>query len=187
MTAKGAALLREELQNLKSVKRPSIINVNLLKPWARWFKRKCLKYQCSTWATELLWRTYSRHRSKLSNIQNLMSPRWPNNVKWIFWWRQWPILNSGYRRRDNLQNSLAKMKPNIKNNLISYRLAIARVLIGKSDRWCGQYSNAKGNHWIWNFSVEYVLSLLSLDLLIDLKEGLGLFLMSENRLKPSYP
>ncbi|WP_284521044.1 transcription elongation factor GreA [Shigella boydii] len=129
MTLRGAEKLREELDFLKSVRRPEIIAAI-----AEAREHGDLKENANTTQlvnSRLLRRPYQRHRSKLSNAQVIDVTKMPNNGRVIFG-ATVTVLNLD-SDEEQTYRIVGDDEADFKQNLISVNSPIARGLIGKEE------------------------------------------------------
>lgn len=129
MTAKGAEMLREELQNLKSVKRPQIIK-SIAEAREHGDLKENAEYHAAREQQSFCEGRIQDIEGKLSNIQIIDVTKMPNNGKVIFG-ATVTILNLD-TEDETTYKIVGEDEADIKNNLISYSSPIARGLIGKS-------------------------------------------------------
>ncbi|MGJ8682435.1 transcription elongation factor GreA [Paraglaciecola sp.] len=129
MTAKGAEMLREELNHLKSVKRPEIVKAIAearehgdLKENAEYHAAREQQSFCEGRVQDI--------EGKLSNVQIIDVTKMTNNGKVIFGTTV-TILNLD-TDEETTYRIVGQDEADIKSNLISVGSPIARGLIGKS-------------------------------------------------------
>ncbi len=129
MTAKGAEQLREELHELKTVKRPKIVAAIAdarehgdLKENAEYHAAREQQSFCEGRIQEI--------EGKLSNAQIIDVTKMPNNGKVIFG-ATVTVLNLD-TDEETTYKIVGDDEADIKNNMISVNSPIARGLIGKS-------------------------------------------------------
>lgn len=128
MTAKGAEMLREELHELKSVKRPAIIN-SIAEAREHGDLKENAEYHAAREQQSFCEGRIQDIEGKLSNAQIIDVTKMTNNGKVIFGTTV-TILNleSG---EETTYKIVGDDESDIKNNLISVNSPIARGLIGK--------------------------------------------------------
>jgi transcription elongation factor GreA len=129
MTAKGAEMLREELQNLKSVKRPQIIK-SIAEAREHGDLKENAEYHAAREQQSFCEGRIQDIEGKLSNIQIIDVTKMANNGKVIFG-ATVTILNLNNDEKITYK-IVGEDEADIKNNMISYGSPIARGLIGKS-------------------------------------------------------
>ena len=128
MTAKGADMLREELQHLKSVKRPEIIK-SIAEAREHGDLKENAEYHAAREQQSFCEGRIQDIEGKLSNAQIIDVTKMPNNGKVIFGTTV-TILN--LESDDEITYKIVgDDEADIKNNLISVSSPIARGLIGK--------------------------------------------------------
>ncbi|MBJ2137132.1 transcription elongation factor GreA [Paraglaciecola chathamensis] len=128
MTAKGADMLREELQHLKSVKRPEIIK-SIAEAREHGDLKENAEYHAAREQQSFCEGRIQDIEGKLSNAQIIDVTKMPNNGKVIFGTTV-TILN--LQSDDEITYKIVgDDEADIKNNLISVSSPIARGLIGK--------------------------------------------------------
>jgi transcription elongation factor GreA len=128
MTAKGADMLREELQHLKSVKRPEIIK-SIAEAREHGDLKENAEYHAAREQQSFCEGRIQDIEGKLSNAQIIDVTKLPNNGKVIFGTTV-TILN--LESDDEITYKIVgDDEADIKNNLISVSSPIARGLIGK--------------------------------------------------------
>jgi transcription elongation factor GreA len=153
MTAKGAALLREELQNLKSVKRPQIIK-SIAEAREHGDLKENAEYHAAREQQSFCEGRIQDIEGKLSNIQIIDVTKMTNNGKVIFG-ATVTILNLD-TEEEITYKIVGEDEADIKNNLISYGSPIARGLIGKSIDDVVNIQTPKGSIEFEIAAVEYV-------------------------------
>ncbi|MEP7703417.1 transcription elongation factor GreA [Paraglaciecola sp. 25GB23A] len=153
MTAKGAALLREELQNLKSVKRPQIIK-SIAEAREHGDLKENAEYHAAREQQSFCEGRIQDIEGKLSNIQIIDVTKMTNNGKVIFG-ATVTILNLD-TEEEITYKIVGEDEADIKNNLISYGSPIARGLIGKSIDDVVNIQTPKGAIEFEISAVEYV-------------------------------
>jgi transcription elongation factor GreA len=153
MTAKGAALLREELQNLKSVKRPQIIK-SIAEAREHGDLKENAEYHAAREQQSFCEGRIQDIEGKLSNIQIIDVTKMTNNGKVIFG-ATVTILNLD-TEEEITYKIVGEDEADIKNNLISYGSPIARGLIGKSIDDVVNIQTPKGTIEFEISAVEYV-------------------------------
>ncbi len=128
MTARGAALLREELNELKSVQRPKIIAAIAEAREHGDLKEKA-EYHASREQQSFCEGRIQDIEGKLSNAQIIDVTKMPNNGKVIFGVTV-TIMNLE-TDKETTYRIVGDDEANIKENLISVNSPIARGLIGK--------------------------------------------------------
>ena len=128
MTAKGAALLRDELQELKSVKRPAIIQA-IAEAREHGDLKENAEYHAAREQQSFCEGRIQDIEGKLSNAQIIDVTKMPNNGKVIFGTTV-TILNVA-TDQETTYKIVGDDEADIKNNLISVNSPIARGLIGK--------------------------------------------------------
>ncbi|MDP5029134.1 MAG: transcription elongation factor GreA [Paraglaciecola sp.] len=128
MTAKGAEMLREELQHLKSVKRPQIIKA-IAEAREHGDLKENAEYHAAREQQSFCEGRIQDIEGKLSNIQIIDVTKMANNGKVIFG-ATVTILNLD-TDEETTYKIVGEDEADIKNNLISYSSPIARGLIGK--------------------------------------------------------
>ncbi|QHJ10145.1 Transcription elongation factor GreA [Paraglaciecola mesophila] len=128
MTAKGADMLREELQHLKSVKRPEIIK-SIAEAREHGDLKENAEYHAAREQQSFCEGRIQDIEGKLSNAQIIDVTKMTNNGKVIFGTTV-TILN--LESDDEITYKIVgDDEADIKNNLISVSSPIARGLIGK--------------------------------------------------------
>tara|TARA_R110000744_G_scaffold4221_14_gene15360 strand:+ start:745 stop:1206 length:462 start_codon:yes stop_codon:yes gene_type:complete len=128
MTAKGAEMLREELQHLKSVKRPEIIK-SIAEAREHGDLKENAEYHAAREQQSFCEGRIQDIEGKLSNIQIIDVTKMTNTGKVIFGTTV-TILN--LQTDDEITYKIVgDDEADIKNNLISVSSPIARGLVGK--------------------------------------------------------
>ncbi len=128
MTAKGAEMLREELQHLKSVKRPEIIK-SIAEAREHGDLKENAEYHAAREQQSFCEGRIQDIEGKLSNIQIIDVTKMTNSGKVIFGTTV-TILN--LQTDDEITYKIVgDDEADIKNNLISVSSPIARGLVGK--------------------------------------------------------
>ena len=128
MTAKGAEMLREELQHLKSVKRPQIINA-IAEAREHGDLKENAEYHAAREQQSFCEGRIQDIEGKLSNVQIIDVTKMTNNGKVIFG-ATVTIINLE-TDEETTYRIVGEDEADIKNNMISYSSPIARGLIGK--------------------------------------------------------
>ena len=129
MTAKGAEMLREELNHLKSVKRPQIVNA-IAEAREHGDLKENAEYHAAREQQSFCEGRIQDIEGKLSNVQIIDVTKMPNNGKVIFGTTV-TIINLD-TDEEITYRIVGEDEADIKNNLISVGSPIARGLIGKS-------------------------------------------------------
>ncbi|GAC34152.1 transcription elongation factor GreA [Paraglaciecola polaris LMG 21857] len=129
MTAKGAEMLRVELQHLKSVKRPEIIK-SIAEAREHGDLKENAEYHAAREQQSFCEGRIQDIEGKLSNIQIIDVTKMTNTGKVIFGVTV-TILNLN-SNEEITYKIVGDDEADIKNNLISVSSPIARGLIGKS-------------------------------------------------------
>ncbi|WP_158969975.1 transcription elongation factor GreA [Paraglaciecola sp. L3A3] len=129
MTAKGAELLRAELNHLKSVKRPEIVK-SIAEAREHGDLKENAEYHAAREQQSFCEGRIQDIEGKLSNIQIIDVTKMTNNGKVIFGTTV-TILNLD-TDQETTYRIVGEDEADIKNNLISVGSPIARGLIGKS-------------------------------------------------------
>ena len=153
MTAKGAELLREELQHLKSVKRPQIIK-SIAEAREHGDLKENAEYHAAREQQSFCEGRIQDIEGKLSNIQIIDVTKMANNGKVIFG-ATVTILNLD-TEEEITYKIVGEDEADIKNNLISYGSPIARGLIGKSLDDIVNIQTPKGSIEFEISAVEYI-------------------------------
>ncbi|MFS1704654.1 transcription elongation factor GreA [Aestuariibacter sp. GS-14] len=128
MTARGAALLREELNELKSVQRPRIIAA-IAEAREHGDLKENAEYHAAREQQSFCEGRIQDIEGKLSNAQIIDVTKMPNNGKVIFGVTV-TIMNLD-TDKETTYRIVGDDEANIKENLISVNSPIARGLIGK--------------------------------------------------------
>lgn len=128
MTARGAALLREELNELKSVQRPKIIAA-IAEAREHGDLKENAEYHAAREQQSFCEGRIQDIEGKLSNAQIIDVTKMPNNGKVIFGVTV-TIMNME-TDKETTYRIVGDDEANIKENLISVNSPIARGLIGK--------------------------------------------------------
>ncbi|BBO27116.1 MAG: transcription elongation factor GreA [Pseudomonadota bacterium] len=128
MTARGAALLREELNELKSVQRPKIIAA-IAEAREHGDLKENAEYHAAREQQSFCEGRIQDIEGKLSNAQIIDVTKMPNNGKVIFGVTV-TIMNLE-TDKETTYRIVGDDEANIKENLISVNSPIARGLIGK--------------------------------------------------------
>ena len=128
MTARGAALLREELNELKSVQRPKIIAA-IAEAREHGDLKENAEYHAAREQQSVCEGRIQDIEGKLSNAQIIDVTKMPNNGKVIFG-ATVTIMNLE-TDKETTYRIVGDDEANIKENLISVNSPIARGLIGK--------------------------------------------------------
>ncbi len=128
MTARGAALLREELNELKSVQRPKIIAA-IAEAREHGDLKENAEYHAAREQQSFCEGRIQDIEGKLSNAQIIDVTKMPNNGKVIFG-ATVTIMNLE-TDKETTYRIVGDDEANIKENLISVNSPIARGLIGK--------------------------------------------------------
>lgn len=128
MTARGAALLREELNELKSVQRPKIIAA-IAEAREHGDLKENAEYHAAREQQSFCEGRIQDIEGKLSNAQIIDVTKIPNNGKVIFGVTV-TIMNLE-TDKETTYRIVGDDEANIKENLISVNSPIARGLIGK--------------------------------------------------------
>lgn len=153
MTAKGADMLREELQHLKSVKRPQIIK-SIAEAREHGDLKENAEYHAAREQQSFCEGRIQDIEGKLSNIQIIDVTKMTNNGKVIFG-ATVTILNLN-NDEEITYKIVGEDEADIKNNLISYGSPIARGLIGKSTDDIVNIQTPKGSIEFEISAVEYI-------------------------------
>ncbi|WP_166422848.1 transcription elongation factor GreA [Paraglaciecola sp. 20A4] len=129
MTAKGAEMLRTELQHLKSVKRPEIIK-SIAEAREHGDLKENAEYHAAREQQSFCEGRIQNIEGKLSNVQIIDVTKMTNNGKVIFGTTV-TVLNL-VNDSEITYKIVGDDESDIKNNLISINSPIARGLIGKS-------------------------------------------------------
>ncbi|WP_339769095.1 transcription elongation factor GreA [uncultured Paraglaciecola sp.] len=129
MTAKGAEMLRTELQHLKSVKRPEIIK-SIAEAREHGDLKENAEYHAAREQQSFCEGRIQNIEGKLSNVQIIDVTKMTNNGKVIFGTTVTVLnlVNDG----EITYKIVGDDESDIKNNLISINSPIARGLIGKT-------------------------------------------------------
>jgi transcription elongation factor GreA len=128
MTAKGAEMLRNELQELKTVKRPSIIK-SIAEAREHGDLKENAEYHAAREQQSFCEGRIQDIEGKLSNVQIIDVTKMPNTGKVIFGTTV-TIINIE-TEAEITYKIVGDDESDIKNNLISVNSPIARGLIGK--------------------------------------------------------
>lgn len=128
MTAKGAEMLRDELQELKSVRRPEIIQA-IAEAREHGDLKENAEYHAAREQQSFCEGRIQDIEGKLSNAQIIDVTKMPNNGKVIFGTTV-TIFNVA-SEEETTYRIVGDDEADIKNNLISVNSPIARGLIGK--------------------------------------------------------
>lgn len=153
MTAKGAEMLREELQHLKSVKRPQIIKA-IAEAREHGDLKENAEYHAAREQQSFCEGRIQDIEGKLSNIQIIDVTKMANNGKVIFG-ATVTILNLD-TDEEITYKIVGEDEADIKNNLISYGSPIARGLIGKQVDDVVNIQTPKGTIEYEISAVEYI-------------------------------
>jgi transcription elongation factor GreA len=153
MTAKGAEMLREELQHLKSVKRPQIIK-SIAEAREHGDLKENAEYHAAREQQSFCEGRIQDIEGKLSNIQIIDVTKMTNNGKVIFG-ATVTIVNLS-NDEEITYKIVGEDEADIKNNLISYGSPIARGLIGKSIDDIVNIQTPKGSIEFEISAVEYI-------------------------------
>jgi transcription elongation factor GreA len=153
MTAKGAEMLREELQHLKSVKRPQIIKA-IAEAREHGDLKENAEYHAAREQQSFCEGRIQDIEGKLSNIQIIDVTKMANNGKVIFG-ATVTILNLD-TDEEITYKIVGEDEADIKNNLISYGSPIARGLIGKQIDDVVNIQTPKGTIEYEISAVEYI-------------------------------
>ncbi|WP_340680141.1 transcription elongation factor GreA [Paraglaciecola sp.] len=153
MTAKGAEMLREELQHLKSVKRPQIIK-SIAEAREHGDLKENAEYHAAREQQSFCEGRIQDIEGKLSNIQIIDVTKMANNGKVIFG-ATVTILNLD-TDQEITYKIVGEDEADIKNNLISYSSPIARGLIGKQIDDIVNIQTPKGTIEFEISAVEYI-------------------------------
>ncbi|GAB2679924.1 transcription elongation factor GreA [Aliiglaciecola aliphaticivorans] len=130
MTAKGAEMLRDELNELKSVKRPQIIQ-SIAEAREHGDLKENAEYHAAREQQSFCEGRIQDIEGKLSNAQIIDVTKIPNNGKVIFG-ATVTIINVE-SDEETTYRIVGDDEADIKNNLISVNSPIARGLIGKEE------------------------------------------------------
>lgn len=130
MTAKGAEMLRVELNELKSVKRPQIIQ-SIAEAREHGDLKENAEYHAAREQQSFCEGRIQDIEGKLSNAQVIDVTKIPNNGKVIFGTTV-TIINVS-TDEETTYKIVGDDESDIKNNLISVNSPIARGLIGKQE------------------------------------------------------
>ncbi|MGS2721610.1 transcription elongation factor GreA [Paraglaciecola aestuariivivens] len=153
MTAKGAEMLREELNHLKSVKRPQIVNA-IAEAREHGDLKENAEYHAAREQQSFCEGRIQDIEGKLSNIQIIDVTKMTNNGKVIFG-STVTIINLD-TDEEITYKIVGEDEADIKNNLISVGSPIARGLIGKSLDDIVNIQTPKGNIEFEISAVEYI-------------------------------
>ena len=153
MTAKGAEMLREELQHLKSVKRPQIITA-IAEAREHGDLKENAEYHAAREQQSFCEGRIQDIEGKLSNAQIIDVTKMTNNGKVIFG-ATVTILNLDTDEQTTYK-IVGEDEADIKNNLISYSSPIARGLIGKELDDVVNIQTPKGKIEFEISAVEYI-------------------------------
>lgn len=153
MTAKGAEMLRDELQELKTVRRPSIIN-SIAEAREHGDLKENAEYHAAREQQSFCEGRIQDIEGKLSNAQIIDVTKMPNSGKVIFGTTV-TILNVE-NDAEITYKIVGDDESDIKNNLISVNSPIARGLIGKMVDDVANIQTPKGTVEYEIIEVEYV-------------------------------
>lgn len=153
MTAKGAEMLRDELQELKTVRRPSIIN-SIAEAREHGDLKENAEYHAAREQQSFCEGRIQDIEGKLSNAQIIDVTKMPNSGKVIFGTTV-TILNVE-TDAEITYKIVGDDESDIKNNLISVNSPIARGLIGKMVDDVANIQTPKGTVEYEIIEVEYV-------------------------------
>ncbi|NCP63300.1 MAG: transcription elongation factor GreA [Paraglaciecola sp.] len=153
MTAKGATMLREELQHLKSVKRPQIINA-IAEAREHGDLKENAEYHAAREQQSFCEGRIQDIEGKLSNVQIIDVTKMQNTGKVIFG-ATVTIVNME-TDEETTYRIVGEDEADIKNNMISYSSPIARGLIGKQLDDIVNIQTPKGTIEFEISAVEYI-------------------------------
>jgi transcription elongation factor GreA len=153
MTAKGATMLREELQHLKSVKRPQIINA-IAEAREHGDLKENAEYHAAREQQSFCEGRIQDIEGKLSNVQIIDVTKMSNTGKVIFG-ATVTIVNME-TDEETTYRIVGEDEADIKNNMISYSSPIARGLIGKQLDDIVNIQTPKGSIEFEISAVEYI-------------------------------
>lgn len=153
MTAKGAELLRDELQHLKSVRRPKII-ASIAEAREHGDLKENAEYHAAREQQSFCEGRIQDIEGKLSNIQIIDVTKMTNNGKVIFGTTV-TIINVS-TEEEITYKIVGEDEADIKNNLISFSSPIARGLIGKEVDDVVNIQTPKGKVEFEICAVEYI-------------------------------
>ena len=153
MTAKGAEMLREELQHLKSVKRPQIVKA-IAEAREHGDLKENAEYHAAREQQSFCEGRIQDIEGKLSNIQIIDVTKMTNTGKVIFGTTV-TIINLE-SDDETTYKIVGQDEADIKNNLISVGSPIARGLIGKSLDDVVNIQTPKGKIEFEISAVEYI-------------------------------
>lgn len=153
MTAKGAEMLRDELQELKTVRRPSIIN-SIAEAREHGDLKENAEYHAAREQQSFCEGRIQDIEGKLSNAQIIDVTKMPNSGKVIFGTTV-TILNVE-TDAEITYKIVGDDESDIKNNLISVNSPIARGLIGKMVDDVANIQTPKGTVEYEIIEVEYL-------------------------------
>ena len=153
MTAKGAEMLREELQHLKSVKRPQIVKA-IAEAREHGDLKENAEYHAAREQQSFCEGRIQDIEGKLSNIQIIDVTKMTNTGKVIFGTTV-TIINLE-SDEETTYKIVGQDEADIKNNLISVGSPIARGLIGKSLDDVVNIQTPKGKIEFEISAVEYI-------------------------------
>lgn len=153
MTAKGADMLREELNYLKSVKRPEIVK-SIAEAREHGDLKENAEYHAAREQQSFCEGRVQDIEGKLSNIQIIDVTKMTNNGKVIFGTTV-TIINLD-TDEEITYRIVGEDEADIKNNLISVGSPIARGLIGKSVDDIANIQTPKGSIEFEISEVQYI-------------------------------
>ena len=153
MTAKGAELLREELQYLKTVKRPQIVKA-IAEAREHGDLKENAEYHAAREQQSFCEGRLQDIEGKLSNIQIIDVTKMTNNGKVIFG-ATVTIVNVE-TDEEITYKIVGQDEADIKRNMISVGSPIARGLIGKSVDDVANIQTPKGKIEFEIVAVEYI-------------------------------
>lgn len=153
MTAKGAGMLREELQHLKSVRRPKII-ASIAEAREHGDLKENAEYHAAREQQSFCEGRIQDIEGKLSNVQIIDVTKMTNNGKVIFGTTV-SIVNLSTDEQITYK-IVGEDEADIKNNLISFSSPIARGLIGKELDDVVNIQTPKGKVEFEICAVEYI-------------------------------
>jgi len=153
MTAKGAELLREELQYLKTVKRPQIVK-SIAEAREHGDLKENAEYHAAREQQSFCEGRLQDIEGKLSNIQIIDVTKMTNNGKVIFG-ATVSIVNVE-TDEEITYKIVGQDEADIKRNMISVGSPIARGLIGKSVDDVANIQTPKGKIEFEIIAVEYI-------------------------------
>lgn len=153
MTAKGAEMLREELNHLKSVKRPQIVS-DIAEAREHGDLKENAEYHAAREQQSFCEGRIQDIEGKLSNVQIIDVTKMTNNGKVIFG-ATVTIVNVE-TDEETTYRIVGEDEADIKNNLISVGSPIARGLIGKALDDVVNIQTPKGSIEFEISEVEYI-------------------------------